>query len=107
MADCDLVETMQHLFLSCSTFGSLWQDVLSWIGFFGADPQVIYDHFIQFIYASGRLNARSLFLQLIWFICVWIVWNERNNMLFNNTETSIPQLLDKVKFYFVAESKER
>lgn len=78
--------------------------MLSGIGFFGADPQVIYDHFIQFIYASGRLNARSPFLQLIWFICAWIVWNEGNNRLFNTTETSIPQLFDKVKFYFMAET---
>jgi len=27
------------------------------------------------------------------------VWNERNNRLFNNIETSIEQLLDKAKFH--------
>jgi len=35
--------------------------------------------------------------QLIWLLCTWIVCNERNNRLFNNTITIVPRLLDKVK----------
>jgi len=44
-------------------------------------------------------KARQSFLRLIWLLCVWLLWNERNNRLFNNIETPILQLLDKVKFH--------
>ena len=36
-------------------------------------------------------------MQLIWLLCVWVVWNERNSRLFKNVITPIPRLLDKVK----------
>jgi len=34
---CCHEEDVQHLFLLCSTFGTMWQLVRSWIGFDGAD----------------------------------------------------------------------
>jgi hypothetical protein len=42
-------------------------------------------------------KAKRLFLQLIWLLCTWVVWNERNNRLLNNVVTLIPRLLDMVK----------
>ncbi|AES97475.1 hypothetical protein MTR_5g054960 [Medicago truncatula] len=99
MARCGHEEDIQHLFLSCSTFGTLWQLVRSWIGFDGVDSQVISDHFQQFIYYTGGLKLRRTFLQLIWLLCAWIVWNKRNNMLFKQKENNMFQLLEKVKSY--------
>jgi len=96
---CGHVESAQHLFLSCNTYGSLWQLVRSWIGFSRADTQSIPDYLIQFIYSSGGLNAWRSFLQLVWLLCVWIVWNKHNNRLFKNIENFIPKLLDKAKYY--------
>jgi len=37
------------------------------------------------------------FLKLIWFSCVWTIWKERNNPIFNHTTLELHQLLDKVK----------
>jgi hypothetical protein len=56
------------------------------------------DHFIQFIHLSGVGKARRSFLQLLWLLCVWVLWTERNNMVFNNAITPIHRLLDKVKY---------
>jgi hypothetical protein len=36
----------------------------------------------------------SLFLA-----CVWVVWNERNLIIFQHLENSVHQLLDKVKLF--------
>ena len=96
---CSHVDNLQHLFFSCSTFGSLWHHVRLWIDISRVDPQVLPDHFIQFTYASDGLKVRRSFLQLVWLLCVWLVWNERNNRLSKNIESSIPQLFDKVKYY--------
>ena len=73
--------------------------VRSWIGMSGVDPLNIDDHFIQFTHSAGHSKARQSFLQLIWLLCVWLVWNERTNRLYNNLQTTIEQLVEKVKFH--------
>ncbi|KAK2387235.1 hypothetical protein QL285_061035 [Trifolium repens] len=99
VAGCGSIETAQHLFLSCSTFGSLWALVRSWIGFSAADADSLTDHFLQFTYSAGGLRPRRSFLQLIWLTCVWVLWNERNHRVFKNSANSVQQLLDKVKLF--------
>jgi len=73
---CGSVETAQHLFLLCTTFASLWSLVQNWIGFSGVDSNIISNHFIQFIHAKGGGKVRHSFLQLIWLLCAWVVWNQ-------------------------------
>ncbi|KEH24042.1 hypothetical protein MTR_7g102890 [Medicago truncatula] len=97
VSGCDHVETAEHIFLNCTTFASLWQHVREWIGFVGVDSDNISDHFLQFTLMTGPGKAKCSFLQLIWLMCIWVVWNERNNRLFNNVVTLVPCLLDKVK----------
>jgi len=96
---CDNDESVSHSFLHCDVFESLWQLIRSWIGVSGVDPHIIYEHFIQFTHYIGHSRIRQTFLQLIWLLCVWLVWNERNNKLFNNVQIPITQILDKVKFH--------
>jgi hypothetical protein len=43
------------------------------------------------------MDSDISFMQLVWLLCAWTIWNDRNNILFNNVESSIDQLLDKVK----------
>ncbi|GAU43818.1 hypothetical protein TSUD_248070 [Trifolium subterraneum] len=38
VAGCGALESAQHLFISCNTFGSLWLSVRSWRGVSSADP---------------------------------------------------------------------
>ena len=87
VAGCGQPETAQHLFSMCDTFGSLWHMMRDWIGCCGVDADNISDHFLQFTYLTGGANSRRSFLQLIWLLCAWVVWNERNNCLFNNVVT--------------------
>ncbi|XP_024634718.1 uncharacterized protein [Medicago truncatula] len=102
VSDCGMSETAQHLFLSCDAFSSLWPLVRNWLGILGVDTNVLLDHFLQFVNLTGGGKAVRDFLQLIWLLCVWVLWNERNNRLFNNIVTSIPKLLDKVKYMSLA-----
>ena len=97
VSGCGHVETADHLFLLCPTFASLWQHVRDWIDFLGVDCNTIADHLEQFIHMIGVGKTKSSFMQLIWLLCSWVIWNERNNRLFNNSVTLVPRLLDKVK----------
>lgn len=97
---CGVVETAQHLFVSCPIFGDLWLHVHHWVGVSGADPHDIVDHFSQFMYlACGAVTRRS-FMQLLWFLYVWMLWFERNNRQFNNTDSIVTRLLEKVQIHF-------
>jgi len=84
VAGCGLGESTHHLFLHCEIFGSLWQYIRDWIGISGVDP--------------FTLQRRSI-MQMLWLLCVWIVWNERNNRIFKNTQTNIIDLMEKVKYH--------
>ncbi|MCI09447.1 70 kDa peptidyl-prolyl isomerase, partial [Trifolium medium] len=58
-------ESAQHLFISCSTFDSLWALIRSWIGTSSVDSTTLRDHFVQFTYLAGGSRALRSFLQLI------------------------------------------
>ncbi|KAK2382749.1 hypothetical protein QL285_070265 [Trifolium repens] len=96
---CGGIETAQHIFISCSTFASLWGLVRSWIGSSAVDAHALPEHFVQFTSSDGGPRARQSFLQLIWLACTWVIWNERNQRLFRNTENSVHHLLGKVKMF--------
>ncbi|PNX70272.1 70 kDa peptidyl-prolyl isomerase, partial [Trifolium pratense] len=85
VSGCGEIETVQHLFLSCSTFGALWPLVSSWIGSPLVIAQTPSDHFVQFSASAGGPRARRSFLQLIWLAVVWVVWTERNHRLFRGS----------------------
>jgi hypothetical protein len=80
---------------------TLWSLVWSWIDFSSMASQNSSNHFIQFIYLDGGHRARQSFSQLIWLVCVWVVWNEINHRLFRNSGKSLHQMLDKVKIYLL------
>jgi len=69
LAGCGHLETIEHLFISCDFYGSLWKEVRSWLGLSGPDPYNISDYFYQFTHTAGGLRARRFFLQLVWLLC--------------------------------------
>jgi len=99
VASCGHDESAPHLFLHCVTFGTLWWHIRSWIGVSGVEPNDICEHFFQFIHCTGHSRTRRFFLHLVWLLCVWVVWNKRNNKIFNNIQTTIEQLLENVKYH--------
>ncbi|PNX58114.1 heat shock protein [Trifolium pratense] len=96
---CGEVESAHHLFISCSTIGSLWDLVRSWIGISLVEFTTPRDHFVQFAFSAGGSRARRSFLQLIWLACIWVVWTERNHRLFTGSEDTPYILLDKIKIF--------
>ncbi|PNX92316.1 glutamate-gated kainate-type ion channel receptor subunit GluR8 [Trifolium pratense] len=58
VSGCGEVESTHHLFLSCSTFGSLMALVYTWIDISPTDSISIRDHFVQFTSSTGGSKAR-------------------------------------------------
>jgi len=61
LTGCGHVEDVNHLFLSCPTFGALWPLVRAWLGVVGVDSQTTSDHFLQFINYAGCSRLRRSF----------------------------------------------
>ncbi|CAJ2678024.1 unnamed protein product [Trifolium pratense] len=99
VSGCGEVETAHHLFLYCSSFGSLWSLVTSWIGSSSVTAQTLSEHFVQFTDSAGGSRARRSFMQLVWLVCVWVVWTERNHRLFTGSANSVHHMLDKIKTF--------
>jgi len=99
VAGCDNNETMSHLFVHCDNYGALWRHIRLWIGVLGVEPYGLSEHFHQFIHSTGLSRKRRSFLQLVWLLCVWVVWKDRNDRIFNNIHTTLEQLLEKVKYH--------
>jgi hypothetical protein len=59
--ECGLVETVQHLVLTCTTFASLWPLVRGWIGVLEVDSHILSDHCLQFVHSTGGGKARRSF----------------------------------------------
>lgn len=69
----------------------------AWLGISSVDPNVLQDHFIQYAYLTCGFKVWFTFMHLIRFTCVWVIWNERNDLIFNNNDKSMTRLLNKVK----------
>ncbi|PNX56241.1 hypothetical protein L195_g058110 [Trifolium pratense] len=96
---CGVAESAYHLFLSCSVVGPLWDFVRAWVGIPLVDSTTLRDHFVQFTASAGVSRARRSFLQLIWLVCVWVIWTERNHRLFKGSTSTPHLLLDKIKLF--------
>jgi len=79
VSGCGEVETTQYLFISCPIFSELWHLVRAWIRMSGVDPVDVSDHFLQFTHLIGGAATRRSFMQLLWLLCVSVLWTERNN----------------------------
>lgn len=55
------------------------------------------DHILQFGQLGGGYKRLRYTLLVIWLTCIWVIWKERNNKIFNNKAASIYELVDKVK----------
>lgn len=48
LGGCGWVEDVDHLFINCSSYGSIWPMVLHWVGINIVYPAHIIDHLLQF-----------------------------------------------------------
>ena len=97
VARCGSFESSQHLFLHCNIFRAVWYFIYRWLGVSAVIPAQVTDHFNQFSVSGGIAKTRCSIAQVIWYATVWEIWKERNNIHFNDKESSISQVVDKIK----------
>jgi len=94
---CDINETVDHLFIGCALFGSVWYLVCHWLEFSFVFPGSIKDHHFQFIHLAGSPRASHFYFKVIWLACAWVIWKDRNNCVFKNAAIDPHNIVEKVK----------
>lgn len=97
VADCGISESVQHLFLGCTLFNSVWQFVRKRIGIDFVASNNINHHFVQLSCLAGIPRSTFIFFKVIWLACVWVIRKERNYRVFKNTASEPSTLIEKVK----------
>jgi len=67
------------------------------LGILAVVLELVADHFTQFGNLGEGSKVRQSIMQLIWFVSVWGIWKERDNMIFNSKECSIMPFVDRIK----------
>jgi len=60
MAGCGSLESIEHLFLDCQFFISIWQLILGWLGLALTASEGIMDHFVHFVIWWKHLNSGAI-----------------------------------------------
>jgi len=94
---CGCQETSHHLFIRCDIFGGLWHRIYQWLDISFIPLELVRDNLHQFGNLAGLPQFTHSFLQVIWHACVWLIWKERNNNIFNHKTKDVVLLLDSVK----------
>ncbi|XP_024634470.1 uncharacterized protein [Medicago truncatula] len=95
---CASMESICHLLLRCDIFGNVWNKIYRWLGIYFISPDSASDHLQQLTQMAGLPRFTHSFLKVIWHACVWILWKERNYMIFNDKAQDLEQIVDNVKF---------
>ncbi|XP_024630693.1 uncharacterized protein [Medicago truncatula] len=94
---CGSSETADHLLFRCDHFGMVWHRIYQWLGISFIAPAVARAHLHQFGHLAGLPRSTHSFLPVIWMASVWVIWKERNNMIFNRKNVDLNHLAGNVK----------
>jgi len=94
---CDRrAETSAHLFLHCEVTSMIWWGVLNWLEFNFIIPPNLFVHFECWnSEASSKRLKKGAWL--IWHATLWLIWKERNEMIFNNQRKKVEEIVDEIK----------
>lgn len=73
-------ENVDHLFVRCNFFSTIWSLVSNWLGFVTVLHGDNTEHLKHFCYLCGFSMQTCLRLKIIWLSCVWVIKKEINTI---------------------------
>ncbi|XP_058726814.1 uncharacterized protein LOC131598205 [Vicia villosa] len=94
---CAVTENASHIFFECSFPMQVWASVLRWLNIHTAMHNNAIENYHQFkgLCGMGRMQAEKFCV--IWFACIWILWNGRNEKVFRDSSRSAEQMSEEIK----------
>jgi hypothetical protein len=90
------VETACHLFLHCRKTAMIWYDLYRWLGVVSVlSPSVPMSYAVMVGCGSNKKRRKGF--SIIWLASLWVLWNARNDVVFNNALFDGPKVVDSIK----------
>lgn len=92
----NVLESVEHIFIGCPTICSFWYLFLDWWGITGCLQGSLFDFIIECLqgFSWGKYTA---WWRCCWAAAAWTLWLTRNEMIFQDKQTSITDVLFLVK----------
>jgi len=87
-------ETASHLFLHCDVVMRIWQRMMCWLEFHFLNN--LFVHFECWLNEATSKKLRRGFC-LIRLASIWVIWKQRNEIIFNNGMVDIDIFIEKIK----------
>lgn len=90
------LESTNHLFLNCPRVGFVWMKVYGWLGF---DVVLPFELEAAYLFHKGLFHGKKGRKRgvVVWLSVLWMVWLERNAVLFSNAQVDVIRILDLIK----------
>jgi hypothetical protein len=94
---CDgATETSKHLFLHCRFTAAVWYEVYRWLGFILVIPPEVVMLYGQLMLCGTNKKIRRGY-SIVSIAFNWLIWNIRNDRIFNNKVGTVEEAVDSVK----------
>ncbi|XP_058733646.1 uncharacterized protein LOC131605289 [Vicia villosa] len=91
-----VLENLEHLFFFCDFSKKVWENILIWMEVKLVGNVAGAEHILQCTQAVyGKTRKKNLCI--IWLATVWMLWNTRNNFIFNNTSLVLDDVIVSIK----------
>ncbi|RVW69333.1 putative ribonuclease H protein [Vitis vinifera] len=92
-------ESIDHLFLHCPVTIGLWHRLFNLVGVIWVPPRSLEDMLvISFKGLGNSLRGKTLW-QIACLTLIWMVWQERNNRIFEDKGRTEEMVWDLIRFY--------
>jgi hypothetical protein len=93
----DLMESIDHIFLTCRVTATVWSLIFGWMGIQGSSARNIQQHFLWFgDLLKGKHSKRVK--HIIWLATMWSLWRTRNNIIFRGDFVNVQSLVDQIVY---------
>lgn len=89
-------ETVEHVLFECRASAEAWAACVKWLGTVAVFPVSPKLHFISFINLFDAKVKRQI-CSCIWVGLVWLIWNSRNAIVFNEGTWDVGRILNDLK----------
>ncbi|RVX11717.1 putative ribonuclease H protein [Vitis vinifera] len=92
-------ESIDHLFLHCPVTIGLWHKLFNLVGVIWVPPRSIEDMLVISFKGLGNSVRGKILWQIACLTLIWMVWQERNNRIFEDKGRTEEVVWDLIRFY--------